>query len=95
MRLGGFAGNYSHYPFCCRSVGGGWSVVGTGLQLCLKEIIMTDKTQKRPDQTTLDLAVLGRLFRDKHTALFSGAYGLRGCARDITNNAGDVTLLVT
>jgi type IV secretion system protein VirD4 len=36
---------------------------------------MTDKTQKRPDQTTLDLAVLGGLFRDKHTAFFAGIGG--------------------
>jgi type IV secretion system protein VirD4 len=36
---------------------------------------MTDMTPKRPDQTTLDLAVLSGLFRDKHTALLSGAFG--------------------
>ena len=36
---------------------------------------MTDMTPKRPDQTTLDLAVLRGLFRDKHTALLSGAFG--------------------
>lgn len=36
---------------------------------------MTDITPKRPDQTTLDLAVLNGFFRDKHTALFTGCIG--------------------
>lgn len=36
---------------------------------------MTDMTPKRPDQTTLDLAVLHGLLRDKLTALLSGAFG--------------------
>lgn len=36
---------------------------------------MTELTPKRPDQATLDLAVLRGLFRDKHTALVSGAFG--------------------
>lgn len=36
---------------------------------------MTDMPSKRPDQTTLDLAVLRGLFRDKHTAFFAGIGG--------------------